>query len=121
MSKKVTHADLKDALEEFAESLGLELKQDGYYGNVLEGEIDEGLLPTDNELTTEVTKEVKEVKTLDYGSRQRFFYPPYKITKEATLLGKVNALAEFLGVDFEVSPEKVTAEKVKVVKKKGKK
>ena len=39
---------------------------------------------------------------------------------EATLNGKIEAIAAFLGIDFSVEPERVVASKVKAVKK-GKK
>jgi hypothetical protein len=44
----------------------------------------------------------------------------YDYGSEATLNGKINAIAEFLGIDFAVQPERVVASKVKATKK-GKK
>jgi len=112
---------VQNALEDFAAQLGLE------YSTVRE-EIDEGhisseFLPKSN-LEVEVTKETKQVK--DRGTIWSVYERYYggfgykqSTHAEATLLGKVNALAEFLGVTFEVQPEKVvtTPVKVKAVKK----
>jgi hypothetical protein len=81
-------------------------------------------LPDTNQaLETEITKETK--KKPDVLGIHRFAQcywaesqrEALKPELEATLLGKVNAIAEHLGVEFKVSPEHVVAEKVKAVKK----
>lgn len=105
---------IQEALSSYSDELGLE------YSSIREefddGEIFSKFLPKTQTDTETITKCSSAV------------YDPYLRTwtrygqekKEPTLLGKVNALAEYLGVDFEITPEKVTAEEVKVVKK-GKK
>jgi hypothetical protein len=124
---KIDNYDLQQALESFAEELGLD------YSSIREeidgGKIKKDLLPGCGDLETEVTKDTKKVFTstepcLQYGLYGRSYISsrPSNPKQVATLLGKVNAIAEFLGLEFEVSPEKVVAEKVKAVKtKKGKK
>jgi hypothetical protein len=127
MSKKATHKDVQEALESFAAELGLD------YSTCREelnsSKIASKFLPEVNEdVTIEVTKETKD-KPLSqqerllqyyYGHSRSLYYPNYQTSnreKEATLLGKVNAIAEFLGIEFKVTPEHVVAEKVKAVKK----
>lgn len=124
---KIDQQDLADTLQAFAEALGLHWYR---YSEKLGGEIKDELLPEsecDDEISTEVLEETKVVfkgtktQLLFDGYRYRECTSPSDPVQVATLLGKVNAIAEFLGVEFEVSPKKVVAEKVKATKKKGKK
>lgn len=119
---KITNAELQRALEAFAEDLGLEYSphREEFDG----GKINDKFLPKVNTtVETEVTKETKEKRTVaEYYGLGGYFHkawvlPGPKPALEATLLGKVNAIAEFLGVDFSVTPEHVVAEKVKAVKR----
>lgn len=128
MFNKITRSEADDlirgALENFASELGLD------YSTCREeidgGKVRDKFLPEPNKkLEIEVTKETKDsqqsvVGLYAYINRTwRYGYDSGdKKPQEATLLGKVNALAEYLGVEFEVQPEKVTTTKVKAVTKK---
>lgn len=122
---KATHEDVQEALEEFASLLGLD------YSSCREeldgGTIDEKFLPKQkDDLSVELTKETKE-KPRDRWSFMEEYYLGFgyrtsrerKPEMEATILGKINAIAEHLGIDFEVQPERVvtTPTKVKAVKR----
>lgn len=122
---KITNEDLQEALGEFAELLGLDYSP--YSEELHGGTIKSELLPkVDDTLKTELTQETKE-KPRDRWSIMEEYYLGFgyrssrerKPQMEATILGKINAIAEYLGIDFEVQPEKVvtTPVQVKAVKK----
>jgi hypothetical protein len=125
---KITEYELRNKLEEFAEALGLT-----YYPctNRFSGTLDEEFVPEIKEHKDSITTEVTQDTKTEYRSTKPKYIPglygpsymnvPSDPHQVATLLGKVNAIAEFLGLEFEVTPEKVVAEKVKATKKKGKK
>jgi hypothetical protein len=110
---KIDEEGLHDILDAFAAALGLSWHR---YSQKLSGRIDKDFVASDSEVT-EVTKEDFDTQLVfNYGKTEVHKYNHRKVP---TVLGKVNALAEHLGVEFEVKPERTTAEKVTV--KKGKK
>lgn len=122
MSRKATHEDVQEALEAFAAELGLD------YSTCREelnsSQIDKKFLPKTDDLSVELTQETKQVEKSDtWATLYERYYEGFgykkKTTQEATILGKINAIAEHLGVTFEVQPERVvtTPVKVKAVKK----
>lgn len=100
---------IQDALEDFANNLGLD------YSTIRQeidgGKINKKYLPSTS-IEEEITKEVKEVKNKDVFAYYYSYYGAGEPLRQATVLGKLNALAAHLGVKFEVQPENVTAEKV---------
>lgn len=87
-----------------------------------------GVATAINKLNAEVFETKKEKEAAGYSGaiiyRMLGLGKDYQPEQEATLAGKVDAIAEHLGLDLTVTPEKTTEAKVvakKVTKKKGKK
>lgn len=105
---------ISENLEQFAELLGLEFHP---YSNRITGTVKEKFVKG-SDLSNELTKETKDVTR---NSIDNIFYYYWgkdtddKKEQEATILGKINAIADHLGVTFEVQPEKVVTKPVKVV------
>lgn len=120
---KITNEELQEALEAFASALGLDYSP--YREELDGGKIKDELLPdVDDTLKQELTQETKEKPCASlYGIMEYYYgcnyYKKPKPEMEATILGKINAIAEHLGIDFEVQPEKVvtTPTRVKAVKR----
>lgn len=124
---KATHQDIQEALEAFAEALGLDYSP--FREELDGGTVDEKFLPKQDDLSAELTKETKTVQSTENSWHEIYerYYGGFgykrKTTQEATILGKINAIAEHLGIDFEVQPERVvtTPVRVKAVKRTVKK
>lgn len=122
---KITNEELQEALEAFAEALGLDYSP--YREELDGGKIKAELLPkVDDTLKRELTQETKEKPRNNMYALMEYYYgfgynrkSEPKPELEATILGKINAIAEHLGIDFEVQPERVvtTPTKVKAVKR----
>jgi hypothetical protein len=125
MSNKVTREYVDNAIHDFADELGICLNE---FNGIDHGQIlKPRLIPVNEsleELETQITKETKKAKKAGVNNWAVYWgygwgTAPQPEKLEATLLGKVNALAEFLGVEFEVTPEHVSATRVKAVAKKS--
>lgn len=114
---KIDPNTLNETLEAFAEALGLEWHR---YQQVLTGTIDNKLVGVNPEELIDIAKDTYPNRTEkqyycgfgSYGTTVQDGDP----VRVPTILGKVEALADHLGVEFEVQPEKVSAEKIKVKK-----
>lgn len=72
-----------------------------------------------NNLTNEVFKDRKKVKSDTMSSLIAYFVGPEATVtvEEPTLAGKVDAIVQYLGLDLTVKPQEVTPAKVEVKKK----
>lgn len=125
MSRYQVDNMIQEALKEFATALGLDY-------SACREELDGGKIKFEF-LPSDISEELIEIAKETYPGRELIPYyhsmsrmGVHEIKGESvrvpTILGKVEAIASHLGVEFEVTPEKVVAEKVKAkVVKKGKK
>jgi hypothetical protein len=59
------------------------------------------------ELRKTLTEDISTYRELDYSqSYHSIYYRPMKTIRKATILGKVDAIIEHLGIDIEVAPPK---------------
>lgn len=120
---KVTLEDIDKKLESFAEALGLEWLP---YSEQLVGKIDRHMVKEDENVElTAIAKDTHPDKKMTsryygFGNYGESVQLGRKV-RVPTLKGKIEAIAEHLGLEFVVAPENVLAEKIMVKVDKEKK